>query len=559
MDIIEEIMGFLVRCVTRVFYYIGIFIGSAVQELFHKGLMRANIRGVPKKTEKDSQEKSEEQRLAGCEEVVRRYALGMGFIAREAISRDELEQLIDSGISAQGLAEEIVRRMMKVPGIWLGVFADNPNISIKLPTSLRDRHVYIVGRSGSGKTNIIKNMLYQDLDSGHGIGVLAPELEMITNDILPHIPKSRIDDVVFVNPADIQYPVPFNPLHLDPNENIDIRVDETITVFKRIMGEIQPRMEEILRQTLYALMERPGSTLLDVEPLLSRQDDTLRREIIQRSHDPQTKQFFRETYNSFPKDAHIPIVTRINRLIRAESVRTFLCQPGISFNFRKAMDAGKILLFNLSDGVLGEQNAQLLGQLIVSKIQMAALSRVDIPPEERRPFYLYLDEFQTFTGVAEASYSKILSRARKYALCCILAHQQTGQLSQELLHEILGNVTTILTFSVSSSDARKLSQEYAVDFGSEMDYIPPEEFLRLKIGEAWAKIGKNVLPLKTELANKPPDFLLAKETMERSRQNYGISADGDGWYKQTRTDNMRPVLEPLEITHDIPDPGKVFE
>src|SRR5262249_10827804 len=160
---------------------------------------------------------------------------------------------------------------------------------------------------------------------------------------------------------------------------------------------------------------RPGSTLLDVDRLLSRSDDTLRREIIATSDD-MTRTFFRDTYPSFPKDAHLPITTRIGRLVRPKAIREFLCQPGISFNFRKAMDEGKILLFNLSDGLLGEQIAQTLGQLIVAKLQLAVWSRVDVPPEKRRPFYLYMDEFQTFTGVSGASYAQILSRARKYNL-----------------------------------------------------------------------------------------------------------------------------------------------
>jgi hypothetical protein len=178
---------------------------------------------------------------------------------------------------------------------------------------------------------------------------------------------------------------------------------------------------------------------------------------------------------------------------------------------------------------------------------MAVMSRVDTPAAARRPFFLYLDEFQTFTGVAEASYEKILSRARKYKLGLILAHQQTGQLSSELLREILGNVSTLLTFNVSHPDAVKLSREYVFDFAGEADYVPPEEFIRLKTGEALAKIGKSVFPLRTYLADKQPDFIRAKEVIERSRINYGVS--------DTHVTQRKPIQK---ITPQEADPSEVF-
>jgi hypothetical protein len=258
------------------------------------------------------------------------------------------------------------------------------------------------------------------------------------------------------------------------------------------MGETQARMDEILRQSLYALMAREGSTLLDVEKLLSRSDDSFRQEIIRTSEDEQTRYFFESTYPSFPKDAHLPITTRINRLVRPKMVRTLLCQPGLCFNFRNAMDEGKILLFNLSDGLIGQQTAELLGQLIVSKLQLAAMSRMDIPKAARRPFYLYMDEFQTFTGVNETSYEKMLSRARKYELCLILAHQQTGQIPKLLMREVLGNVSTMITFNVSHVDATMLHQEFAIDMGGKVEYVSPEEFITLKVGEAWGGLDHGV-------------------------------------------------------------------
>jgi hypothetical protein len=362
---------------------------------------------------------TEQECMAGCRDVVMQFAVAYGHIARECMSREELEAKIDSGIAPQDLSAELHGRIAVMPGIVLGVNTINPAIEIKLPVTLRDRHCYIIGKSGSGKTNLIRNMVFQDFAQGGGIGIIAPEQELLTEEIMPYVPENRIDDVVYFNP--------FNPLFLADGEDIDLKVDDNLTIFKRLMGETQARMDEILRQSLYALMAREDSTLLDMEKLLSRSDDTFRQEIIRTSEDEQTRYFFESTYPSFPKDAHLPITTRINRLVRPKMVRTLLCQPGQCFNFRNAMDEGKILLFNLSDGLIGQQTAELLGQLIVSKLQLAAMSRMDIPKAARRPFYLYMDEFQTFTGVNETSYEKMLSRARKYELCLTLAHQQTGQ------------------------------------------------------------------------------------------------------------------------------------
>src|SRR4029453_12155543 len=217
----------------------------------------------------------------------------------------------------------------------------------------------VIGKSGSGKTNLIRWCVMSDLKHDNGIGVIAPEQELITEEIMPYIPENRIDDVVYFNPSDTTSPIPFNPLYLADGEDIDLKVDDNLTIFKRLMGETQARMDEILRQALYALMARPDSTLIDVEKLLSRTDDTFRQEVIRTSEDEQTRYFFESTYPSFPKDAHLPITTRINRLVRPKMVRTLLCQPGQCFNFREAMDEGKILLFNLSDGLIGQQTAEL--------------------------------------------------------------------------------------------------------------------------------------------------------------------------------------------------------
>jgi len=520
-----------------------------------------NVLTRPSKSQREIQrnQEAENKRMAGCREVVMQYLEAAGYIAREVISRAELEKLIDSGIHPDNLAREIQRRIDAAPGVMLGhMQPPNGHIALKLPDSLRDRHMYIIGKSGSGKTNLIRLMSLQDIHEGHGIGMLAPEQELLTEEILPYIPDDRIDDVVYFNPANSQNPIPLNPLHLDADSDIDLCVDDTMTIFKRLMGDTQPRMEEILRQSLYALMERQGSTLLDVEKLLSRTDDKLRSEIIHKTQDEQTRYFFESTYPSFPKDAHLPITTRINRLIRPRAVRSILCQPGKSFNFREAMDEGKILLFNLADGILGEQTAQLLGQLVISKLQLATMSRMDTPAALRRPFYLYLDEFQTFIGVAENSYATMLSRSRKYKCSMILSHQQTGQLTRNLLADIFGNVTTLISFSVAYADAQRLSQQYIWMTNGQKQPVPVEEFVNQRTGEAIGKIAETVFTLRTPLVPKQPNPRMVDYIINRSSQNYGLHSYSHAAWETNIKRNI-PKQLPAKGGEDRAEPKDIFE
>ena len=549
--------GWLLRKQLNILLDLCVILTRTLKRLFKLRLPEITI-GIQKS------EADETSREAGCRQVVLEFAGALGYIARIAMSKEELEDKIyTQKVTPEELAGELHKRIAAIPGITLGFRpnGDSP-FEVKLPFSMRDRHVYIIGRSGSGKTNLIRSMILQDAYYGRGVGVLAPEQELLTEEILPYIPENRIDDVVYIDPADTSAPIAFNPLYIDEGENrddgIDLKVDDVLTTFKRLMGDTSPRMEEILRQSLYALMQRPGSTLLDLEPLLDRNNSTLRDEII-RTSDEMTARFFRDTYPGYPKDAHIPIITRVNRLLRPKSVRSLLCQPDRSFNFRKAMDEGKIVLFNLSDGILGEQTSQLLGELIVSKMQMAGMSRADTPQAARRPFHLYLDEFQTFMGAA-ASYSKILSRARKYKLCLCIAHQQTGQIPQDLLKEIFGNVSTFIAFNVAHDDATKLSHEYAYEAGLAIEHVEPGEFLRLRTGKAIAKIDRTVLPLETVLLPNTPDHRRGEQIINRSRKNY--SGRGGSWY----VDIKRPYqkrLEPPKPNGQKPDdddldPTQVF-
>lgn len=505
--------------------------------------------------ERQEQEARERQRVQECGETVLFFANHLGYIARQVIGRDELEALIDSGVSPKELGAEIGRRINEADGLVLGyqAFGDT-QVPVKLTQDYRDRHVYVIGKSGAGKTNMLRTLILQDLEAGHGLGVLAPEAEMLTEEILPFIPEHRLNDVVYFNPADTRSPVCFNPLHLEDGEELDIKVDENLTIFKRVLGETGPRMEQILRQVLYALTGRPGATLLDIERLLDRADASFRGEVIRSCPDPEVAYFWREVYPSLPKDAHLPITNRLGRFVRSKAVRNVLCQPGPGLNFGRAMDDGRILLFNLSDGILGEQNSQILGQLVVSKFQLAVMSRAKQSKRQRRQFYLYIDEFQTFTGTAGASYEKMLSRARKYRLGLILAHQQTAQIPSDLLKEILGNVSTAVCFTVSREDALRFSREFVTEYDGEIINVPEEEILRLKVGQAWCKMGQHAFKMHTYLADQRSSPQRVRQIVERSRQNYGtrLLATGPAVAAAGADTPGGSALDDL-------DPSKVFE
>lgn len=506
---------------------------------------------------------AEEQRLLGCEEVVRYFVNFHGYLVRPVVSRVELEERIESGISPDGLTNFIIERMLKVEGTELGYQRlGESELPVILPAHYRDKHLYVIGKSGYGKTNFLRHLILQDIELGHGVGVLAPEFELIQEELLPFIPAHRQDDVVYFNPADTEAPVVLNPLHLEPGADIDLQVDETFAIFQRIVGEGGPRMDEILRHSLYALIERPGSTLLDFESLLDRSSNAYRQEIVRTTGDERTRAFFSSTYYQLPKDAHIPIMNRVGRFVRAKYIRNCLCphtntsltqeEAGSRIlNIRRAMDEGKILLFNLSDGLLGELASQLIGQLIVSKFQTATMSRADVSKQSRKPFFLYLDEFQNFCGVASRSYERILSRARKYGLGLILAHQQTGQIPLELMREIFGNVSTLVAFQLSQTDAVRLSREFVTQVDFDVESIPSDAFLRLGVGEAVIKIGQSAFPIHVPKAPDHGDSEAAIRIIQASRDRHGIP-------RQRVTKDQGSGAE-LQDTLDGLDPEGVFD
>ena len=280
-------------------------------------------------------------------------------------------------------------------------------------------------------------------------------------DNLKFIPESRIKDVVYFNPADTQYPMAFNPLEVyDPERKPNIS-SEVIGVLKRMFGESWgPRLEHILRYTLLALLDRPQTTMLDISRMLTDKD--FRKETLEYCKDVTVLQFWKQEFGSWGDkqvtESVAPILNKVGAFTANPIIRNIIGQPKSSFDVRKIMDEGKILVVNLSKGLIGEDNAAILGAFLVTKVQLAAMSRSDIPNvEDRRPFYLYVDEFQNF---ATDSFAVILSEARKYGLNLTVANQYTSQMTESVRDAVFGNVGTTISFRVSADDAPILSKQF---------------------------------------------------------------------------------------------------
>lgn len=308
----------------------------------------------------------------------------------------------------------------------------------------RSRHVYIIGQTGTGKSGLLELFTISDIFHRQGYAIIDPHGDFAI-DNLRFIPESRLEEVVYFNPADTAYPLGFNPLEIsDPSQKSNTS-SEVIGVLKRMFGEVSwgPRLEYILRYTLLALLDRPNTTMLDITRMLT--DKKFREETLSYCQDTVVLQFWRVEFASwndkFAAEAIAPVLNKVGAFTANPVIRNIIGQPRSTFNIREIMDEGKILVVNLSKGLLGEDNAAILGSLLVTKIQLAAMSRSDIPDiKDRRPFYLYVDEFQNF---ATDSFATILSEARKYGLNLTVANQYISQMNENVRDAVFGNVSTL--------------------------------------------------------------------------------------------------------------------
>jgi energy-coupling factor transporter ATP-binding protein EcfA2 len=323
----------------------------------------------------------------------------------------------------------------------------------------RLRHIYIIGKTGQGKTTLLENMINFDIQNKNGLAFLDPHGDSVQR-ILDYIPKERIDDVIYFNPTDVNHPIAFNPLEKVSWEHRHLTAISLLSIFKKIWVDAwSARMEYILTNTLLALLEWPNSTLLDVNRLLA--DEKFREKVVNNLKDEVVKAFWKQEFDKyhlqFRTEAIAPIQNKIGQFITNPLIRNIIGQTESAFDLRKIMDEGKIFLANLSVGAIGEETSRLLGGLLITKFQLSAMSRVDVPEEKRKDFYLYIDEFQNF---ATESFINILSEARKYHLSLILAHQYLDQVPEEIIKAVFGNVGTFIVFRLGANDAEIFSKEF---------------------------------------------------------------------------------------------------
>lgn len=343
----------------------------------------------------------------------------------------------------------------------------NRKVEFGIKVDDRRRHIYIMGKTGTGKTTLMENMIIDDILAGRGVGLIDPHGEFAEK-ILNFIPEERIDDVIYFNPDDTEYPIAFNPLESVADEHRHLVASGVMGVFKKIWPDVwSARMEYILNNTLLALLEYPDSTLLGIMRMLA--DREYRAKIVENLQDPVVKSFWANEFARYTQrletEAVAAIQNKVGQFVSNPLIRNVLGQPHSSIDLRKIMDEGKILIADLSKGRIGEDNSALLGGMLITKLQLAAMKRVNIPESERRDFYLYIDEFQNFST---ESFVNVLSEARKYRLSLVLAHQYIGQLgdyqNSKVRDAIFGNVGTIILFRCGAEDAEFLEREFTPEF-----------------------------------------------------------------------------------------------
>jgi type IV secretory pathway VirB4 component len=327
----------------------------------------------------------------------------------------------------------------------------------------RRRHIWTIGKTGTGKSTLIANMAIDDLKKDRGLAIIDPHGDL-SDVILNYIPKRRINDVIYFNPADKDYPIIINPLEVTNKEEAELVVSGIVSIFNKIFGfSWGPRLEYILRNSLSTLAQLPNSTLKEVPLLLTNKSFRLRIE--NELHDEVLKAFwvneFDKMNDRLQQEAISPILNKVGQFVSSPLIRSVIGQPKSSISLDNVMNQGKILIANLSQGRLGEDNASLLGAMLITKLQLAAMHRVAIPEESRRDFYLYVDEFQNF---ATGSFIKIMSEARKYRLNIMLANQYMAQIPSEVTKAILGNAGTIMAFAMGAEDADILYKEFSEVF-----------------------------------------------------------------------------------------------
>ncbi len=381
------------------------------------------------------------------------------------------------------------------------------------------QHLYIIGKTGTGKTTLLRNLIVQHLAAGHGIGLIDPHGDL-AEELLDCIPPHRADDLVYFNPGDLEFPIGLNLLANVPPDERHLVASGIVSAFKNIWRDSWgPRLEYILYNAIAALLDCPNTSLLGVNRLLT--DSTYRRRITCHVRDPFVRAFWTEEYEGydarFQREAIAPIQNKLGQFLLNPVVRNILGQVRSKVSIPFMMNRERIFIANLSKGRLGADKAALLGSLLTTQFQLAAMARVNQPEHERRDFFLYIDEFHNFTTDA---FAPILAEARKYRLCLSLSHQYIDQLPLPARQAVLGNVGSLVSFRIGNTDAEVLSREFGETF-------PPANFVDLARYEVLVKLmenGANLEPFRARtLAPIEHRFGKREKFIARSREKYAAS------------------------------------
>ncbi|NQV00839.1 MAG: type IV secretion system DNA-binding domain-containing protein [Parcubacteria group bacterium] len=381
----------------------------------------------------------------------------------------------------------------------------------------RPKHIYTVGKSGVGKSKFLELLIRQDIAHGHGVCLIDPHGDLIEN-ILDFIPEQRIDDVVLIDPADMDFPVSFNPL-----SNIDPALKHQVTqglleVLERQFGaNWTPRLEHVFRFTCLALLDYPEATMRGMISMLT--DRNYRQKVVDYIEDDMVKRFwaveFADWSEKFDTDAIIPLVNKLSQFLSNPLLRNIFGQKENKVDLEKIMNEGKILLINLAKGKLGEDNSSFFGSMFITKLYQAGMARASMKEEDRKNFYLYVDEFH---NLVTTTFENLFTESRKYGLCITVAHQYIAQLLAQVLATVLGNIGTIVVFRVGGDDAAKLAAEMKPIFEA-------EDMINLGIQEFYIKMaidGETFDPFSAETLNVLPAVheSYKEEIIEQSRKKY---------------------------------------
>ncbi|MFH1701209.1 MAG: type IV secretion system DNA-binding domain-containing protein [Candidatus Zixiibacteriota bacterium] len=408
----------------------------------------------------------------------------------------------------------------------------------------RQRHVYVVGQTGMGKSTLLLNMLVQDIQRGKGVALIDPHGDL-AEQLLDYVPQRRMTDVIYINPADINYPVGINLFDGGETASSHLIASQLVDIFKKIWSDSWgPRLEYILRNTILALLECGGHTLLSIPRLLI--DPEFRSMVLSRVQDPVVRTFWQMEYELYPKvfrtETISPIQNKVGQFLSVPVMRNILGQVQNKIDLRSAMDSRKILIVNLSKGRLGEDNTGLLGSLIVSKLFLTAMSRSDIAPTKREPFTVYIDEFQSF---ASDNFAHTLSEMRKFGLHLVLAHQYLAQLPLQLKSAVFGNVGTAISFRIGAEDGEYLEREYWPIFkASDLQSLSAYDiYVKLSIdGKTTDAFSARTLP-EPAIVESHRDAAVQLSRMRYGKERAAVESRIDAWM----VDPIRGLSDELKL------------